>query len=177
LPAIGGDCERSWLSPDVEFQPRLVKVGAGGFMSEESSEHQRSAWKADSLLGLRASREEIEKLRAVWPAAFPEKSHLVRPLTLGLVPVIAERMGWTRGYARGVLQGWKARYAYCNAVLGHGHRFNLDGEPVIDEVIDDKARQMARQQLALHRKRRVKKEAEVRAAETASQVAASEASA
>jgi hypothetical protein len=54
-------------------------------MSEESSEHQRSAWKADSLLGLRASREEIEKLRAVWPAAFPEKSHLVRPLALGLV--------------------------------------------------------------------------------------------
>jgi sRNA-binding protein len=99
----------------------------------------------------------------------------VRPLALGLAPAIAERMGWTHWYARGVLQGWKARYAYCNAVLGHGHRFNLDGEPVVEEAIDDMARKMARQQLAGHRKRRLKREAAARAAETGSQEAASEA--
>jgi sRNA-binding protein len=92
-----------------------------------------------------------------------------------LVPVVAERLGWTRWYARGVLLGWKARYAYCNAVLGQGHRYNLDGEPVVEEAIDDKARQMARQQLAGHRKRRLKREAAARAAETASQAPAGEA--
>jgi hypothetical protein len=29
-------------------------------------------------------------------------------------------------------------YAYCNAVLGHGHRFKLDSEPVVDKIIDDR---------------------------------------
>jgi sRNA-binding protein len=146
-------------------------------MSAKNGEKHRAVRTVEILRGLKASRDEIEKLREIWPAAFPAKAHLVRPLALGLVPVIAERMGWTRGYARGVLQGWKARYAYCNAVLGHGHRFNLDGEPVVEEVIDNKTRQMARQQLALHRKRRLKREAEAKAAEAASQDAPSKASA
>jgi sRNA-binding protein len=141
-------------------------------MSAESSEKYRASRAAEISRGFMASRNEIEKLRAIWPAAFPEKSHLVRPLALGLVPVIAKRMGWTHWYARGVLQGWKARYAYCNAVLGHGHRFSLDGEPLVEEVIDDKARQMARQQLASHRKRRLKREAAAQAAEAGSQAAA-----
>ncbi|MBV9480818.1 MAG: hypothetical protein JO249_08685 [Acidobacteria bacterium] len=51
----------------------------------------------------------------------------------------------------------------------------LQPEPMVDEVIDDNAREMARLQLALHRKRRLKREAAAREAETASQEIASEA--
>lgn len=114
--------------------------------------------RAEIIRGMQESREAIAKLQSTWPAAFPAKSHLVKPLALGLLPVIAERMGWGRWYVRGVLRRWKERDAYCNAVLCHGQRFDLDGKPV-DEVIDDAAKEMARQQLARNAKRRVKNEA------------------
>ena len=107
------------------------------------------------IRGMKESRDSIAQLRSIWPAAFPAKSDLVRPLALRLISVIAARMGWGHWYARGVLRGWKARDAYCNAVLRHGQRFNLDGEPV-DEVVDDEAKELARQQLARNAKRRIK---------------------
>jgi sRNA-binding protein len=142
-----------------------------------SAKSRRKYWAARSeeiARGWRESREGIAKLRSAWPAAFPEKSNLVRPLALRLVPAIADRMGWTNWYARGVLQGWKARNAYCEAVLRHGQRFNLDGEPV-EEVVDDEAKELARQQLARNvKRRRWRREAAAQAAEAESQAAESE---
>lgn len=69
-------------------------------------------FRSEIIRGMKESREGIAKLRSTWPAAFPAKPHLVKPLALRLVPVIAERMGWGHWYARGVLRRWKERDAY-----------------------------------------------------------------
>jgi sRNA-binding protein len=50
-------------------------------------------------------------------------------------------------YTRGVLLSWKSRTNYCNAVLRHRERINLDGLASGEEV-DDRARVDAQQQLA-----------------------------
>jgi hypothetical protein len=50
---------------------------------------------------------QLEALRARWPQAFPAKSHLVRPLMVGALRVIADEMGWPRPYAHAVLERWK----------------------------------------------------------------------
>src|SRR5690349_20407032 len=79
-------------------------------MSCKSSEDE---W----LRGLQESAAGIELLRSLWPKAFPQQAHFVRPLVSGLAGQIAERMGWSPRYAAGVLRGWKLRRAYCQAVL------------------------------------------------------------
>ena len=56
--------------------------------------------------------QQFEALRARWPKAFPAKASDVRPLAVGVVPIIAAEMGWSWGYARAVLGVWKARDAY-----------------------------------------------------------------
>ena len=127
-------------------------------MSAKSSQKYLADRSAEIARGWRESREGIDQLRSIWPAAFPVKSGLVKPLAVGPVAVIAERMGWKHWYARGVLRRWKERDVYCKAVLRHGQRFSLDGEPV-DEAIDDEAREMARQQLARNAKWRIKNQA------------------
>jgi ProQ/FINO family len=95
----------------------------------------------------------------LWPLAFPKKPHPVKPLASGIVGQIAERMGWSTAYARGVLQGWKLRDHYCEAVLRHDRRSSLDGEEVAESV-DDTAREMARKRLATLAARRLKAEQE-----------------
>jgi sRNA-binding protein len=99
------------------------------------------------LRGMKEAREAIVTLQSLWPAAFPDKFHRVRPLASGLVPAIAERTGWSRGYARGVVHVWKARNAYCKAVLCYDRRFDLNGE-LVDQPVEDSAREQARRRLA-----------------------------
>lgn len=97
--------------------------------------------------GLKEAREGIARLQSLWPAAFPAKTDMVRPLALGIVAVIADVAGWDRSYARAVVRVWKTRSAYCEAVLRFDRRFNLNGEPV-DEPVSDEAREQARRRLA-----------------------------
>jgi hypothetical protein len=66
---------------------------------------------------------------------------------------IAERTGWTRFYARGVLSAWKQRVAYCKAVLAFDRRWNLSGEET-DDAVSEEAREKARKQLAAVKARR-----------------------
>lgn len=102
--------------------------------------------------GMKEAREGIEKLQSLWPAAFPAKPDLVRPLATGTIRQIADGAGWSRGYTRGVLHVWKARNAYCRAVLRFGSRFDLNGEPV-DQTVEDSAREQARRVLTARKAR------------------------
>lgn len=104
-------------------------------------------FRPEILRGMKESREAIATLQSLWPAAFPDKFYRVRPLAAGIVAAIAERTGWSRWYARGVVQVWKARKAYCEAVLRYGQRFDLNGEPV-EQIVSEEAREQARRCLA-----------------------------
>lgn len=112
-------------------------------MSKESckqyQQKRQLLLQAEILRGMKEAREAIVTLQSLWPAAFPDKFHRVRPLASGIVPAIAERTGWSRGYARGVVHVWKARNAYCKAVLCYDRRFDLNGE-LVDQPVEDSAR-------------------------------------
>jgi sRNA-binding protein len=118
--------------------------------------------KAEQLRGLRAALEHIPALREKWPAAFPEDGRKVRPLMTAHMQ-IAEAMGWTPGFAHGVVAAWKSRVAYCKAVLRHDERIKLDGSPSGVKV-DDTARALATQRLAQIAARNAAKQAEEAAA-------------
>jgi sRNA-binding protein len=121
--------------------------------SRKQYQQKRQLWRqAEILRGMNESREGIAMLQSLWPAAFPEKFHQVRPLASGIMPAIVERTGWSRGYARGVVHVWKARNAYCTAVLCYDKRFDLNGGPV-DQTVDDSARIQARRLLAARKAR------------------------
>jgi len=102
--------------------------------------------KSDWKRGAAESREQIEVLRARWPKAFPLRAHEVRPLA-NAVPAIAEAFGWSNAYARGVLNPWVLREAYCRAVMRYPMRVNLDGSES-ELTVDDEARAMATSRLA-----------------------------
>ena len=106
-------------------------------MASKSSENEL-------VRGLRESAAGIEVLRSLWPNAFPQKGHLVRPLVSGIIGQIAERTGWSPRYTTGVLRGWKLRRAYCDAILRYDYRFTLDDEEVAEAVVEDAAREQAR---------------------------------
>ena len=103
--------------------------------------------KSDWKRGASESRQQIELLRARWPKAFPSKGHEVRPLA-NAAPAIAEALGWSNAYARGVLSPWVLREAYCRAVLAHARRINIDGSES-EQTVDDEARVLASKRLAL----------------------------
>jgi sRNA-binding protein len=119
--------------------------------------------KAERLRGLRESQAAIETLRSLWPAAFPDKFRLVKPITSRALADIVERTGWTPAYARGVLQAWKMRSAYCEAVLRENLRVDLNGEP-LPETVDERARDDARKQLAVIAARKARQQEKLRAA-------------
>ena len=120
-----------------------------------------STRKQEILRGLRESQASIELLRSLWPAAFPFKFRLVKPLKVGVLKEIAARTGWSYPYASGVLKGWKLRSAYCEAVLRHDRRVNLDGEEVA-ETVDEEARTLARKQLAAIAARKARQQEKAR---------------
>jgi sRNA-binding protein len=65
---------------------------------------------------------------------------------MGTVGQIAEAMGWTIPYTMDVLTYWKMAAVYCQAVLAHDQRINLDGTPA--ETVDAEAKELATKQLA-----------------------------
>jgi sRNA-binding protein len=96
-----------------------------------------------------ASAAAIEVLQAHWPAAFPRSPDLIRPL-LGkneLIPVIAERTGWSKRYTTSALAAWKRQPAYAEAVLRHDRWHDLAGEAT-DKIITESARAAALEHLA-----------------------------
>ncbi len=60
--------------------------------------------------------------------------------------VARSRYGWSFGYTRGVFHVWKSRNDYCRTVLRDSVRVHLDGSPS-EEVVDDRAQEMAKAQL------------------------------
>ena len=75
-------------------------------------------------------------------------ARLERPLANGVQKAIAEAFGWSVPYTRAVLMVWKSRAAYCTVVLARPKRINLDGS-ASDEEVDDKARALAKERLAV----------------------------
>jgi sRNA-binding protein len=109
--------------------------------------------KSEAQRAYREARTAITLLQQRWPAAFPETPQQVRPLITGLTPLIAAALDWSRPYTRAVLRTWKLRPAYCNAILTHPVRFDLDGNPT-DQPIDEDTRTQAKARLATWANRR-----------------------
>lgn len=122
-----------------------------------------STRKQEILRGLREAQAGIEMLRSLWPAAFPFKFRLVRPLKVGVLEEIVARTGWSYPYASGVLRSWKLRSAYCEAVLRHDRRVNLDGEEVA-ETVDEESRALARKRLAAVAARKARQQEKLKVA-------------
>ena len=97
--------------------------------------------KSDRNRGAQEARQAFELLRARWPQAFPARAHEIRPLA-NVTADLQEAFGWSRDYAKGVLMVWKAREAYCRAILLYTNRIRLDGS-VSEVAVDDEARAMA----------------------------------
>ena len=97
--------------------------------------------KSDRNRGAQEARQAFELLRARWPQAFPARVHEIRPLA-NVTADLQETFGWSRDYTKGVLMVWKAREAYCRAILLYPNRIRLDGS-VSEDAVDDEARAMA----------------------------------
>ena len=125
----------------------------------------------DFKRGLKEAREQLPLLQKKWPKGFPLDPKLVRPLVVSIAPVIAEEMGWSLVYTRGVLLVWKQRIAYCNAVMKYERRVNLDGT-LSDEAVDEVARTAAAETLARIAAKRAKELAKAQAIAAAASEAA-----
>jgi sRNA-binding protein len=90
-----------------------------------------------------------------WPLAFPKKFKDVKPLASSVTTTIIATMGWDIDYPRGVLELWKRRPSYCEAILRGGTRFDIDGNPTA-EAVSEQSQAQARIILA----RRAEKQAE-----------------
>ena len=75
-------------------------------------------------------------------------------------------MGWSEPYTLGVLSRWKLARVYCQAVLCHHRRVDLDGSPA--EMVEAKAKDLAAKHLA----RRAAGTAAKKAAKSAASAAA-----
>ncbi len=106
---------------------------------------KRAGFKAERLRGLSEGRTQIEVLKAKWPAIFNDQKN-IKPLASSVLPQVAAALGWSPAYARGVFQVWKSRSPYCRAILCYSVRVNLDGSQS-EEIVDDRAREMAKAQL------------------------------
>jgi len=106
---------------------------------------EKSPYQADRLRGVKEARTAIEVLKVKWPAIFNDPKN-VKPLASSVLSRVAAALGWSLGYTRGVFHVWKSRDAYCRAVLRDSVRVHLDGSPS-EEVVDDRAREMAKAQL------------------------------
>ena len=113
--------------------------------SPAPSGKEKSPYQADRLRGIKEARTAIEALKAKWPAIFNDPKN-IKPLASSVLPQVAAALGWSFGYTRGVFHVWKSRNDYCRAVLRDSVRVHLDGSPS-EEVVDDRAREMAKAQL------------------------------
>ena len=105
------------------------------------------SWKTERQRGAREAREQFVVLSERWPQAFPQKSHLVRPLAGEVIPEICKELGWTSPYARTVVGRWKQTRNYCSAVLCYNERIRLDGS-LTEHLVSEDARAAAKAQLA-----------------------------
>ena len=106
---------------------------------------ERPPYQADRLRGVKEARTAIEVLKVKWPAIFNDPK-TIKPLASPVLSQVAAALGWSLGYTRGVFHVWKSRNDYCRAVLRDSVRIHLDGSPS-EEVVDDRAREMAKAQL------------------------------
>ena len=113
--------------------------------SRAPTSKERSPYQADRLRGVKESRTAIEALKVKWPAIFNDPK-TIKPLASPVLSQVAAALGWSLGYTRGVFHVWKSRNDYCRAVLRDSVRVYLDGSPS-EEVVDDRAREMAKAQL------------------------------
>ena len=84
-------------------------------------------------------------MKVKWPAIFNDPK-TIKPLASPVLSQVAAALGWSLGYTRGVFHVWKSRNDYCRAVLRDSVRVYLDGS-LSEEVVDDRAREMAKAQL------------------------------
>src|SRR3954470_14953348 len=133
------------------------------------AESKRRRGKREFAEGRRAAKRIFPQLRERYPAAFPTKAALVRPLVVSANRQISEEFGFSLKFVRGLLFDWKESEPYCRAVLTYTVRIKLDGEVDPERGVEDQARRMARQQLdRIERRRAARKAAEAAAlAETA----------
>jgi sRNA-binding protein len=106
--------------------------------------------RAEHLRGLKEARTAIATLQERWPEGFAKKRELIRPLVSGVTAEIAAALGWSKPYTRAVIEVWKLRDGYCEAVLRDERRYDLTGA-VTDQIVAERAREDARQQLARRR--------------------------
>jgi sRNA-binding protein len=99
--------------------------------------------RAEYLRGRQEAATAIEKLQALWPAAFPKDPKAIKPLSWGVVAEVAAATGWDKRYVAGVLGGWRLRVAYRAAVLRSERYYDLNGQPT-ENLIDEDARERAR---------------------------------
>lgn len=113
--------------------------------------------------GLRDSMTVFPLIKAKFPDAFPENIRDIRPLKLNIANEIAENLGMSYHFVRGVLRHYVMSARYCRAVLRHNERVGLDGRPN-GEPIDEAARSLARVRLARIRERRERQARETKPA-------------
>jgi sRNA-binding protein len=113
--------------------------------SPAPSGKEKSPYQADRLRGVKEARTAIEVLKVKWPAIL-NGPKTIKPLASSVLSQVAAALGWSLGYARGVFHVWKSRNDYCRAVLRDSVRVHIDGSPS-EEVVDDRAREMAKAQL------------------------------
>jgi sRNA-binding protein len=131
------------------LSPRRIKT----LMLEISDDHSSSTSetyvmtgaKAEKLRGLYEARSQIEVLKTRWPAIFGDRK-AIRPLASTVMIDVAQALGWTNPYARGIFQVWKNQRAYCLAILKYPIRIHLDGTHS-EELVDDRARELAAKRL------------------------------
>jgi hypothetical protein len=136
-------------------------------LSPEPGE-DKTAQKAEISRGRREFRQHLPALRERFPLVFPEDIKAVKPLHHSVTAAVAQAMGWTFPFARGVVKGYKLSIPYCHAVLRHQERIGPDGEPVAGSTVDDADRFSARCRIAeftRHKKERRQRE-QVEAAQT-----------
>ena len=129
-------------------------------LSPEPGE-DKTAQKAEISRGRREFRQHLPALRERFPLVFPEDIKAVKPLHHSVTAAVAQAMGWTFPFARGVVKGYKLSIPYCHAVLRHRERIGPDGEPVAGSTVDDADRFSARCRIddfARHRKERRERE-------------------
>src|SRR3954453_14224682 len=116
-------------------------------LSPEPGE-DKTAQKAEISRGRREFRQPLPALRERFPPVFPEDITAVKPLHHNVTAAVAQAMGWTFPFARGVVKGYKLSIPYCHAVLRHQERIGPDGEPVEGSTVDDADRFRARCRIA-----------------------------
>jgi ProQ/FINO family len=168
VPELGRSCEPSQTAAASAAETHHAAAsgkGAAGVYVIPSNEGSGMAptYRIERDRGSKEFPQQLAVLRERWPVAFPTKHEDIRPLAMGGARQIAAAMGWSLHYTLGVLTRWKMAAVYCQAVLSHDERVNLDGSPA--EMVDAEARELATKQMAqLGARRAEKKAAETSAA-------------